>query len=400
MANIPVNRYGSSSNLVHTVQLIKEQEMIVTKNDILRTQVLDTIRNRMVQEREGIHLSDLIYCSRKAYWKKQHMQPTPGNDLCILWMTGYAFQEYMFSPKRFDITHPRESFMAWSIVFEGCISLGKGTTKHISQITGEEKEYITLVPMVQLSNTQYNLLDSFQKLVGYGHVEKNGSTKSGAPYWSWEVKSMEEVKRVCEEMLPYLPSKRKQAELLIEFCTIRLEKPKERVDREEQIFQEMRSLNEKGKFRYNSNGETEVILDGISCTPDIFSGIEVKSTRQSSKYFDLHENQAWQIQILGYCKVLNKLEYDLTVLFLMNNYAPPFPAVDCWHISTTQEEVDANWNMVTNRRDILIQSLLENKPPEPDCFNWEYEYCDFIDLCPDTECFRKRQLKPKKEIKK
>jgi hypothetical protein len=221
--------------------------MIVTNSPEMRTHILDSIRARMVQEREGIHLSDLIYCSRKAYWKKQHMQPTPGDDLCILWMTGYAFQSYMF-------------------------------------------------PL------------------------------------------------------------------------------------DEEITQ---------------------VIDGISCTPDIHRGIEVKSTRQSSKYFNLHENQAWQIQILGYCKALDKLEYDLVVLFLMGSYAPPFPRVDCWHITTTQEEVDTNWVMVTKRRDILINALLTVTPPEPDCFDWEWKYCDFIDLCTDTVCYRKHLLKKdKKEIKK
>jgi hypothetical protein len=150
-------------------------------------------------------------------------------------------------------------------------------------------------------------------------------------------------------------------------------------------------------YMFPLDEEISQVIDGISCTPDIHRGIEVKSTRQSSKYFDLHENQAWQIQILGYCKALGKLEYDLVVLFLMGNYSPPFPKVDCWHIATTQEEVDKNWDMVTDRRDTLIQSLLENKPPEPDCFNWEYEYCDFIELCTDSECYRKHQLKRKKK---
>jgi hypothetical protein len=146
-------------------------------------------------------------------------------------------------------------------------------------------------------------------------------------------------------------------------------------------------------FMFPLDEEVTQELDGISCTPDISRGIEVKSTRRSSKYFDLQDQESWKIQILGYCKVLNKLEYDLAVLFVMGNYAPPFPMVDCWHIKTTQEEVDSNWSIALQRKDNLVMGVLNSVPPAPDCFDWEWEYCECIGLCPDTECSRKNQLK-------
>ena len=220
--------------------------MLVTKNEQLRTQVLDSIRETILKERSGVHLSELIYCPRKAYFRRIGLAPKPDDNLCILWMTGYAFQAYMF-PKDEEITE---------------------------------------------------------------------------------------------------------------------------------------------------------ILDGISCTPDIHRGIEVKSTRRSSKYFDFADQESWKVQILGYCKVLGKLEYDLVVFFVCGNYAPPFPTLECWHIVATQEEVDETWAIALRRKDNLILSLLQNVLPQPDCFDWEWEYCECIDQCQDAPCYRKKQLKGNKREKK
>ena len=213
--------------------------MIITNNPELKEVIYNNIRDTVTGERTGVHLSDLIYCSRKAYFRKMGMSPPPSSELCVLWMTGFAFQVYMF--------------------------------------------------------------------------------------------------------------------------------PKEK--------------------------EIAVELDGIWCTPDITRGIEVKSTRRSSRKFNLDDVVQYKRQILGYCKVLDKLEYDLVVLFVCGNYAPPFPDVDCWHIETTQEEVDANWQEALFRA-FRIQLALQHKvPPEPDCMDWEWEYCENIEFCQDTVCWRKKNLR-------
>jgi len=212
--------------------------MLIVHNQELRETIYNNIRSNVVKERVGIHLSDTIYCSRKAYFRKLGLSPKPSNDLCVLWMTGYAFQAYMFP----------------------------------------------------------------------------------------------------------------------------LEK------------------------------EWTIIIDSINCTPDIPSGIEVKSTRMSSKKFDLDNVEQYKRQILGYCKALNKTEYDLVVFFVCGDYKPPFPSLDCWHIVATQEEIDANWRDVLNRA-VKIQVGLETGiPPEPDCMDWEWERCECIELCQDTVCWRKKHI--------
>lgn len=145
-------------------------------------------------------------------------------------------------------------------------------------------------------------------------------------------------------------------------------------------------------FMFPKEIEIPVIVDGIHCTPDISSGIEVKSTRQSSKKFSLETMGHWNIQILAYCKALNTLEYDLSVIFLMGNYAPPFPLLDSWHIETTEEEVESNWVYLLERKELLETALKNNIAPEPLCAPWEGKYCENIHLCKETPCYRSRKL--------
>lgn len=217
--------------------------MIITKNPELKEQVYNNIRASVTKERAGIHLTDCIYCSRKAYFRKKGLSPEPTEEQCMLWVTGFAFQAYMF-------------------------------------------------PLEQ---------------------------------------------------------------------------------------------------------EHPIVVDGVTCSPDISRGIEVKSTRQSSKKFVPEDMVSWRRQILGYCKALNKLEYDLVVLFVTGNYAPPFPNADCWHIAATEEEVDANWEEILQRAEKLRIALATNIPPEPDFMPWEGKYCECLELCSDVpeaqEYLKKRELK-------
>jgi hypothetical protein len=213
--------------------------MNITKNSVMKDEIFDNIRVAVVGEREGIHLSDLIYCTRKAYFRKKGLSPKPTNDQCILWLTGFAFQAFMFP------------------------------------------------------------LDK----------------------------------------------------------------------------------------------EIPVIYEGVVCTPDIPRGIEVKSTRQSMRKFIPEGMHHWLMQIMGYMKALGKTKYDLAVMFVCGAYAPPFPDLDCWTIEATQEDIDDNWNEVMVRRTRLVHALETHTPPDPDCADWEWEYCECIDNCTETQCYRKKQLK-------
>jgi hypothetical protein len=141
--------------------------------------------------------------------------------------------------------------------------------------------------------------------------------------------------------------------------------------------------------------EVTLTVDGIDCTPDIaLPGIEVKSTRKSMKKFTPDEYDHWTVQILAYCKAMNILEYDLLVFFVCGNYAPPFPDLGAWHGVTTQEEVDQNWQNLLMKKFFLEAAFNKQRPPELACnYSWEWEYCECIELCQDTDCYKRKKLK-------
>lgn len=220
--------------------------MIIYKNPELRQKILDNIRATVDKPREGIHLSDLIYCTRKAYFRKIGLAPLPSDEQCLMWLTGFAFQAYMFP---LDVELPLR-------------------------------------------------------------------------------------------------------------------------------------------------------VEGVNCSPDVPSGIEVKSTRQSMRKFNFLSMGGWKRQILGYCKALNQLEYDLAVMFVCGNYAPPFPDIDCWHIVAEVGEVEENWDEVMRKKLILEEALGDGAmPEEPDCDDFEWKYCECVDMCEGTVCWNKKQLNGKSKRK-
>jgi hypothetical protein len=134
-------------------------------------------------------------------------------------------------------------------------------------------------------------------------------------------------------------------------------------------------------------------VDGVDCTPDIPSGIEVKSTRMSMAKFEFASQTHWKRQILGYCKALGKTEYDLVVMHVCGSYKPPMPDIACWHITATKEEIDANWAEVLDKAVNLEVAIATQVPPAPDCEDWEADYCENIEFCIDSPCYRHKKLK-------
>lgn len=77
---------------------------------------------------------------------------------------------------------------------------------------------------------------------------------------------------------------------------------------------------------------------------------EVKLTYKSTKTVgDLETQWMWVSQCKGYCKGLNTLVAYLHVLFVCGNYKFPInPQLKVWRIEFTQEEIDDNWELMTD----------------------------------------------------
>ena len=142
--------------------------------------------------------------------------------------------------------------MAWTISWEGCIGLYKIKRSKTPEYNCR----------ISVDNTNKDLIEKFRKLVGYGNVYNHrGQTGKNKACYKWELYSLFLLKKFLEEVLPYLPSKKEQARLVLEFCNLRLSASRvginlregtTRTEREEEIYQRMRKLNQRGMCEVGS----------------------------------------------------------------------------------------------------------------------------------------------------
>jgi len=133
--------------------------------------------------------------------------------------------------------------LAWAIATEGGFSLGK-TKKGF-------------VPCVYFVNTDITLFGELLDKVKIGRVSSERGDKKWKRKFKWYVSNVEEVNNICEQILPYLPSKNRQAEILLEYCRIRLSKntkggvhKQTHEPREFELHKEIKKLNERGVNNY------------------------------------------------------------------------------------------------------------------------------------------------------
>ena len=135
-------------------------------------------------------------------------------------------------------------------------------------------------------------------------------------------------------------------------------------------------------------------VEGIMYRPDMSFQVtkseidlllELKTTRKSAKHHYIDESipVTWLTYMKGGCKMVGTLTYDLAVLYMMGNYAPPFPQIYCDSFTFEQAEIDSNWSDILARKWVLDKALKECKPPAPfqNCYDWECTYCRYKLLC-------------------
>lgn len=131
--------------------------------------------------------------------------------------------------------------IAWCIALEGSVNLIRSGN--------------ALRPRIAFFNTEYTLVEQFNSLVGYGNIytqRRNNNHHKELHYW--KISSYKDCLNFCRDILPHLPTKVKQALLLIEFCELRLAKYDKRKvwkflplgEREYKIFYRMKRLNKRG----------------------------------------------------------------------------------------------------------------------------------------------------------
>jgi hypothetical protein len=144
-------------------------------------------------------------------------------------------------------------------------------------------------------------------------------------------------------------------------------------------------------------------VDGVHMTPDFssvtFAGYgvplaEMKSTRKSAKSFHPKDSPHYLMQVMGYCKGLGLTKAELIMYFIHGDYTerPPTPTLDVWTCEFTQKEIDDNWADMLRRKGILEAALAAKELPEPPIKlgDWECNYCECKDFCPNFKEGRKR----------
>ena len=113
--------------------------------------------------------------------------------------------------------------------------------------------------------------------------------------------------------------------------------------------------------------------------------IELKTTRKSAKnhFLDDFIPLTWLDYMMGGCHIRETQRYDLIVLYMMGNYAPPFPLVYCDTFEFDKIEIDENWDKILAHKKVLDDALESGEPPTPfqHCYDWECKYCRYKLVC-------------------
>jgi len=141
-------------------------------------------------------------------------------------------------------TSEQKTIIAWALATDG----------HISITKNKSKKNIMLQPRVAFYNTDFSLVDIFIGIIQLGTttIRKLGRKKD---LKVWESFTQAEVEYILLNIVNFLPSKVKQAKLVLEFLESRkkqgIETKSSRdvpyTTRELEIYEEIRKLNKRGK---------------------------------------------------------------------------------------------------------------------------------------------------------
>lgn len=158
------------------------------------------------------------------------------------------FKKLLFNVKR-PIAKKDAELSAWAIATDGCITITLGKDK-------KTKLGFKLQPSISFCNTSYQFIQIVNKMIGGGIYHKDANVQANAKgKWQVRVTGLADVKYLAEKILPFLPIKKRQARLIIEYCDSRLKilaqpsyqfKNVGYTKRELAIYEEMKKLNKRG----------------------------------------------------------------------------------------------------------------------------------------------------------
>ncbi len=133
--------------------------------------------------------------------------------------------------------------IAWTIASEGTITINPYFSK-------SHKGFYLAYPNIVISNTELDFIQAFHELMGKtGTICQTGkATENRKASWQWQLRSIEGCLRLLEQIKDYLPIKKKQAQIVIDYCHLRLRNlTKPYTNYELELINQIRSLNTRGR---------------------------------------------------------------------------------------------------------------------------------------------------------
>jgi len=114
------------------------------------------------------------------------------------------------------------AFVAGIVEGEGTLAIIK--SKYVHQM----KQYISLSPRIVLGNNEVQLINFCQRILGGGIYKSTRDMKRKGhrgrfPVYYLTISGQRRVLEVLQKIYPYLISKKREAEILMEFCKSRLD---------------------------------------------------------------------------------------------------------------------------------------------------------------------------------
>jgi hypothetical protein len=113
-------------------------------------------------------------------------------------------------------TEEEKKLIAWSICWEGCISLTKRKYKNKTQ-------RLQLKPYIGITNTNFKLLQTFQNIFRLGTITEKKTS------YQLKIRTFEECLYLLSNIYDFLPAKQEQALYTILFIKSRLSHKKGRI---------------------------------------------------------------------------------------------------------------------------------------------------------------------------